>query len=310
MNKKYLVGYLELSFAQFCIGANINLLKVLIPHFPIYYLLMFRFFIGFVLTGIYLTCTQFNKTQTECKTITGRDGSVLFFQALCGGFLFNILTVYGLQYTTATVTGIINSAVPALVAIFSFFILKEKLTTHKSFAIVLCVLGIGILSLGKLEGFGEGNNELLGISLIIVSIIPEALFTILAKLLKNPLSPIVTTVVIQLINALLFLPLVIMSHELTFIQQVPALVWFQMLLYGTSGTLFFVFWYRGLTHISANTAALFMGIMPISTSVIAYMFLGEVLNLYDMLGMLCVLGSLFFGTRQRSTKLLAVEFKN
>lgn len=299
MKKTYL-GYLELSFAQCCIGANIILGKMLTSSVSMYSLLFFRFFIGVLIAGLIVLCTDLNKTKTEYKSLSSRDWFIIFLQAISGGFLFNVFILMGLQYTTATVTGIINSAVPALVAIFSFFLLKERLNSAKSIAILLCIVGISILSFGKTESVsvieGAGGSEFLGIILVLLAIIPEAMFTIFAKFLKKEVSPMANTLLVNLFNAILFIPFCYFQGDFTL--QYDFSIWAQIGLYGLSGgILFFVFWYRGIAHVSANTAALFMGVMPVSTTLLAFLFLDEMLSIPDGIGLICVVSAIYFGTR-------------
>ena len=294
-------SYLELSFAQFCIGANIILGKTLMDFFNLYWLLLVRFSFAFILSGLYLLITKRQTTIQEYKTLSKQDWLILFGQALCGGFLFNIFILYGMQHTTATVAGIINSAVPAFVAIFCFFLLKEKLTVNKGLAIILCIIGINILGLNGTESATDATNtNLWGMFLILMAVVPEAFYTILAKLLKTRISPLFNSFLMNLFNALLFLPFAVgeqnlISIDTSFINVV------QILAYSLTTMMFFLFWQRGVALVSANTAALFMGVMPISTTLLACLFLDETLVLFDMLGMLCVLSSIFWGAKVSST---------
>lgn len=298
MKKSNAIGYIELSLAQFSIGINIILGKLLGSTYPICSLLALRFLIGFIIIAVYLQLSSSRTIYSEIKELSRYDWVLLFLQALCGGFLFNIFTLYGLQYTTATATGIVNSAVPALVAIFSFFLLKEALTKRKASAIVLTIIGILLLSLGNASS-GSESAGLFGLFLVSLAIIPEALFTIFAKMIKKPLNSFTTAMFINLCNALMFFPLALNDEWILF-SNASLMEWLQILLYGISGgILFFVFWYRGLAHTTANTAALFMGVMPVATSILAYLFLQETLSGFDVLGMLCVMISIFIGTSQR-----------
>lgn len=300
--KKISLGYLELSLAQCCIGINIILGKILIPEIPIFALLLLRFTLGFIFIGAYQVLGNFSLVRTELSTLSSKDWFIIFAQALCAGFLFNVLVLYGLEYTTATVTGIINSAVPALVAVFSFFILREKLTLRIGTAILLCVVGIAVLGLGKAIPIDSNQTELLGICLVLAAIVPEALFTVLAKLLKNPPSSLTTTLLINFFNMILFIPFAI-NAEWGQVKDASMLVISQIFLYSlTGGILFFVFWYRGLARISANTAALFMGLMPISTCILAYFTLNEILGWDDLVGMILVVISIFIGTHRPTKK--------
>lgn len=295
--KKPYLGYLELSLAQSCIGINIILGKILVPGIPVFLLLLLRFSLGFILIFSYQILRDFSLLREELKILSTKDYVIIFSQAMCAGFLFNVLMLYGLERTTATVTGIISSAVPALVAIFSVVILREKLTSRIVTAVLLCVVGIIILGLGKAIPTDSNQNEMLGIILVILSIIPEAFFTILAKLLKRSPPPLITTLLVNFFNMALLIPFTLYFLNGEPIHITPSAI-FQIFLYGlTGGVLFFVFWYRGLVQVSASTSALFMGVMPISTCVLAYFFLQERIDLEDWLGMFFVLASIIIGTQ-------------
>ncbi len=292
------MGCVELSLAQFCIGVNIVLGKSLILSVPIYSLLLLRFLIGLMIVGPYLLLTKARETQKAYKSLSVYDWGIIFLQAISGGFLFNVFILYGLQYTTATVAGIINSAVPALVALFAFFFLRETIRINTMIAIALCVLGIMVLSFGKQDPFNGSEHYLLGIVLIILAIIPEAMYTIFSKFTTKTISPMATTALINLFNVVLFLPLAIYSG-FNFVSEISVVSWLKIFLYGISGgILFFLFWCRGLLNVPANTAAIFMGLMPISTTLLAYIFLKEDIAIYEIIGMGCVLLSIYIGARQ------------
>jgi drug/metabolite transporter (DMT)-like permease len=293
------IGYIELSLAQFCLGINIVLGRILAPTCPILLLLSIRFLIGFGIIAIYLYFRSATQVYQEVKGLQKGDWIVLFLQALCGGFLFNTLTLYGLQYTSATTASIVNSTIPAFVALFSFFILKEALTKHKVFAISLAIIGILLLSIGNAT-LPTSAIDLLGILCIFLAIIPGALFIVLGKMLKTSVNVLTVTAFINLFNTLLFFPLAF-NRGLTLFINHSYTTWFQIFLYGISGSiLFFIFWYRGLVRVTANTAALFVGIMPISTTILAYFILDESLSGFEVLGMCCVVVSIFIGTLNSS----------
>jgi drug/metabolite transporter (DMT)-like permease len=291
------IGYVELSLAQLCLSVNIILGKMLAPIYPIVGLLALRFLIGFSILAFYLA---FNLTEiySEIKKMKKTEWVILSLKALCGGFLFNILTLHGLQYTTATATGIVNSTIPAFVALFSFLILKEVLTKRKMLSIGLTVFGILLLSIGDIAAPAE--NELYGLCFVSLAVIPASLFIIFSKMINASLKPLSAVMLMNLINTFLFLPLAFQEEWIIF-SAASILEWLKILIYGISGSLlFFVFWYRGVARTTASTAALFIGITPISTSLFAYFFLPEPLSIFDLFGMLCVIVSIFIGALQPS----------
>jgi drug/metabolite transporter (DMT)-like permease len=191
-------------------------------------------------------------------SLTTRDKLLLFFQAMCGGFLFNVLILYGMKTTSAVSAGIISSIIPIVIFILAAILLREKITFQKGLAIIVVMLGLLILNSDMTSHAMEG--ALLGNCLVLLAVIPEALFTILSKSVGKKISEMDAVILINLF-------------------------------------LFFLLWYRGLTKINANTAALFTGVMPISTAILACVFLNEPLKYTDMIGMLFVIAAIFIGCK-------------
>lgn len=293
-----LPSILQLLFAQFAIGVNIVLARYLVPHFPIAILLELRFLLGSVmLWGLVKLNKQHILRNKIGARLTRKDWWVLFLQALCGGYLFNIFLLRGLQYTNATMAGIICSTIPAVIAIFSFFLLKEKLSSGKTLSIIIAIIGLVIISYNNKHIVQFDNSHLWGVLLILLAVIPEALFTILAKWHGSHLTAYVMALIINIFNALLFLPSAIIALQNTYFIAPTIFQWSLILLYALSGgVVFFVFWYRGLEHSTASTAALMTAAMPVSTGFLAWLFLHEIITLPILIGMGCVMLSIVFGT--------------
>ena len=292
------IGYVELSLAQICLSINIIFGKMLAPVYPIAGLLALRFFIGFSIIALYLVLPSTTEIYSEIKRMRKTEWVILFLKAVCGGFLFNVLTLYGLQYTTATQTSIVHSTLPAFVALFSFLILKEVLTKQKLFSIGLCVFGILLLSIKNAAIPDE--SELYGLFFVFLALVPASLFTIFSKMINTSLKPLTAVMLMNLINTFLFLPLML-REECALFYTASVLEWLKIFIYSVSGSLlFFIFWYRGVARTTASTASLFIGITPITTSLFAYCFLQEPLSIFELFGMLSVMASIFIGTLQPS----------
>jgi drug/metabolite transporter (DMT)-like permease len=74
--------------------------------------------------------------------------------------------------------------------------------------------------------------------------------------------------------------------------------WLLITIGGISSLIFFWLWPWGLKYVSATKASLYGGLMPISTVILAYIFLGEALHPLEGLGMVLILISLWFGSHQ------------
>lgn len=295
MSSNQLNSYLYLALAQVVIGVNIVTVKYLIPVIPIFLLFTIRFMLGSLLMAVICYLRKTNPLRdSDGQSLLIIDWLVIFAQAMCAGFLFNTLIVSGLRYTEANTAGVIASLTPVVIAILSYFFLKEALGPRRIIAIILAVIGVIIINLGK-HVEGEGLSTWFGNMLVLISVFPEALFTIIAKWYKKELDSYALTLLINVFNFLMFMPLAITSMihvnlDLSFFHII--LILFYSVL---GGAVFFVFWYKGLAKSSASVAAIFTAVMPISASIFAYIFLGETVTRYDLVGIVLVILSIVFG---------------
>lgn len=287
-------AYVELLLSMVLLGATLILGKSLLTIFPVFLLLGIRFLIGSL---VFITTTYFYKAKFDLRklNLSTSEWMLLFLQAFFGAFLFNLLMLLGLNFTNANTAAIITSALPAFIGIFSFFILKEFISLQKLIAILLTILGIVIVNLNMHKIAGV-SNTLTGNTLILLAVISGALFPICAKLLTRNIAPIIISCGFNLFGLLLFLPFAIYSLYNFKFQTIHLSVWFMVVFYSLTANVFYLqLWNRGLVYVSASTASLFTAVMPVSTAILAYFFLGETLSLLQFSGMLCVIIAIFLG---------------
>lgn len=297
--KDYAIGYTELTLAQCCVGINVISGKFLIGSFPVFLLLAIRFAIGFagMLAIARIKNIQYSNIYENFMSLTPKDKILLIFQAACGGFLFNVLILYGMKTTSATSAGIISSITPIMIFILAAAFLHEKINLQKGLAIVIVMIGLLILNLGKSSGSMDG--ALLGNFLVLLAVIPEALFTILSKSVGKKITEMEAVILVNLFNLILFIPFAAINIVDFHPANISAGTYGQLVIYGISGgIMFFLLWYRGLTKINANTAALFTGVMPVSTTILAFMFLNEPIGNSEIIGMLLVITAIFVGCKK------------
>ena len=201
----------------------------------------------------------------------------------------------GLNYTDANVAGIITSALPALIAIMSWFILKEKISAQKALCIVFATIGLVIIAYDKLNGLTI-SHSFFGDSLVLLALLPEATYYVLCKLYANRLPLFLTSALLNGINAILLLPVLYIIHwEPANINMVS---WFTLFVIGLSSGLFYVFWFVGAQHVDGIMASLSTAAMPIATVILAWIILGEDLSLPELAGMGLVLFSIILYARK------------
>jgi len=315
--KKSSFGYLELTLAQMCVGTNLVLGKHLTTIFPIFLFLAIRFTMVPIML---LMLAHFNKIplaklQDYSKKFSRKEWGPLLLQALVGNFAFNLLSLSGMRLTTACATGIITSFTPALIVILSSIILKEKLTKLKVASIALGLFGLIVIALGTNTDQHAVNSLLLGDLLILISVFPEAIFTILVKKTSNRIPPVASAFWIGVFTLVMYIPFAVAQSQHFSFSAVTSGTWLLLFFSACMSVAFYTLWAKGLKSVPANIAALFVALMPVTTILIASIFLGERLNLLDDFGLLFVMGSIVMGTgawkylssRRRKERRLAIN---
>lgn len=197
--------------------------------------------------------------------------------------------VLGLFYTDANVAGIITSALPAIIAVMSWLILRETISPKKSLCVGFATAGLLTIALDKLQG-ATIEHSLLGDALVFASLIPEATYYVLCKLHRNRLPVFLTSSLLNAISTLMFL---------CFLPFIPASIssihlkdWAILFVLGLSSGLFYVCWFYGSQWVDGIMASLSTAVMPVAAVVVAWILLGEQLSLIEFSGMGLVLFSI------------------
>ncbi|SDW23079.1 Permease of the drug/metabolite transporter (DMT) superfamily [Lutibacter oricola] len=135
------------------------------------------------------------------------DKEDYFRLAVCGvlGIAINqLLYFHGLSKTSPIDASIIYTSVPVLVLIFSYFLLKEKITKTKILGIIIG--GAGALLLILYGNKNEGTSTLLGNGLIFSNAIFYAFYLVYAKPLMKKYHPITVISWVFLIGFIFMIP--------------------------------------------------------------------------------------------------------
>lgn len=279
--------------AQLMVGINIVSSKYLIPDMPILFLLVMRFLIASVfLYVIHLFIAD--KNNTKLSMLTGRDWQFIIAQALCAGALFNFLLLLGLNYTEASVAGIITSVLPAMIAIMSVIFLKERLTLLSILCITFAVLGLLIINA---HNFASARLDgLLGDAIILLSLLPESTYYVLAKIYDNKLPLFFVATLMNAINLpVLLITMIFTSQWYAQFNWIDGVVLF---IAGISSGLFYVFWFWGCKQVKGSVAGLFTAFMPVTTLIVAWIALGESITILQTCGMILVMISVVFNAKR------------
>ncbi|WP_119344541.1 DMT family transporter [Facilibium subflavum] len=286
-----------LIMAQAVTGINITGSKYLVAHLPIIVLLEIRFVIGSI---VLLSCIPFfgNKNKNDrISKLNKKDWGILIAQALCAGMAFNLLMLSGIQFTSASMAGLITSTLPAIIILLSFVFFKQRITRFKLLCIIFATIGLVAINGPNLRGTNASLISLLGDAIILLAMIPEASYYVISKFKSTHLSPVKSAFLMNIINAIAMVPILFFAnwHKLFTLSTTGYGV---LLLVSLASALFYLFWFLGCNNVSTSTAGLLTAFMPISTLLLSFLFLNEAITLLQGIGTLLILSSIVFGSRK------------
>lgn len=214
---------------------------------------------------------------------------IIIFGAL-GIAGFNTFLYYGLQTTTATNALLINSSTPIFIIVLSALIFRTTITKLQLSGVFLSTIGVIYLILK-----GDINHILelkftIGDLWIIAACIDWALYTVMLKFKPKELNAFeflgLTAFIGTIILALIFFYQGY-SFEFSFLEKDEVLYSLIYIVIFPS-ILSFYFWNISTMEVGVNKTGQFTHLMPIFGSILAYIFLGEVLEFYHFVGIILI----------------------
>ncbi len=268
-------------------GGNFVVAKTLVAHASPMTLTTVRWFIA-VIVLVPLVWWK------EKKLVPPKQAIVpLLLMGVTGVALFNIFQFLALERTTSTNAGLISTMNTISIALFSFVLLKEKITKWQLSAMVLSLFGV-VLVLSK------GDWQLLldvqlntGDLWMLAAVCVWGLYSVCSKWAMQTASPLMATLYAGIFGVLLLLPFT--STDFTFTNVNTSFI-LSMLYTGIISTVVcMVFWNIGVQKLGATTSGIFLNFNPIFTALLAYLFIGENMSwLQGIGGLIVIMGCYLF----------------
>ncbi len=174
-------------------------------------------------------------------------------------------------------------------------ILKEKTEMRQMIGLGLGCLGLIAIVLGERD-FHSGSylNLTLGIGLALLAALTFGLYTVLTKktvlqygnLLTNSISFILGALTLFVLNMILGKPVFFRPD----FQMVAVISYLGIFVTGVA----YILYFEGMKGLTAAKASQYFFLKPVLASVLAYLFLSEMLTFVQLMGMLFVIVSLSF----------------
>lgn len=244
----------------------------------------YRWLIAFVLLTPFVAFKVW-KIRHEIKPHLGK----LAVLGACGMVFYQGLAYSAAHHTTATNMGIINAFTPVFTIFISILILKELPTRYAVIGSILSFSGLlYVISLGNLTSLMNLAGHW-GDILMILAVFLYAFYGVFLKKwqLKIPLLP---SLYVQIGFAILFhLPFVFVLgldalNEKNYLSVLYAGIF--------PSIIASLVWMMAVQYLGPNRTSIFMNIMPITTALIAFIWLNEAWTIYHTVGGIIILAGI------------------
>jgi len=202
--------------------------------------------------------------------------------AATGFFVNNMMAYTALKYTTATSATIIVMSNPILIAVLSYLFLKDRLNGAAVLSIVLSVAGaLTVVVKGNFVSLVHLDVNV-GNLLVVGSALCWSVYSILIKTFSDKVTSIENVTYGSLLAAIGFLPFSLEPFPAE--RFGPLLIGTLIFLALFNTNLAFYFWSEGIKVANPNTAAVFIGLVPLTASILENVLFGERIAPYHVIG--------------------------
>jgi drug/metabolite transporter (DMT)-like permease len=233
--------------------------------------------------------------------VLGENWRRLLLLGILQGITGHVCVLFGLQSTTAVNAGLISATQPALTAFAAWILLRDTLSARQIVGLVIAVIGVvPIISRGSIDVL-LGLDFRIGDLLLQVAMISFAFYNALVKRASERLSPFVALFGIMVATTISTVPLY--GWEIGFAEQQMSLDWVTIatVAYYTivATVIALAFINFGIARLGPARAGSYFFLMPLFTSLLAVMLLGESFRSYHVIGLLMVSAGVYLVSLKR-----------
>jgi len=254
-------------------ASSFPLLKLCIVYIPPITLAAVRYLVAAIFM-FFIVVAMLGKEKTVRKFSAGWKRLTLL--GFVGIALPNAALNLGLQYTTASLSSIIQASGPAFTIVLAVLLLGDKLTLRKVVGMIVALIGTILLVGGENSDFGHG--AMIGNVLVLISAISYSFSGVLAKKELVVSEPAIINCW-SLITGSLILCLAIpleMRYEVAISLDIVLIIFFLALF---PGCIAFLLYYYALRKQSLSSVSYFLYLIPLFSTMMSIPMLGETITL-------------------------------
>ncbi len=291
-----LTGYFFCALAMIGVGSTVVASKLIAHGLPPFTATALRFAIAFPLFVLAMKATG-----ESWPRVSRREAWLLVLQSGSGSVGYTVLLLSGMRLTLASDAGVIAGTLPAVASLVAIVVLRERPSVLTLGAVALATIGVLVCTVPAGNASGPGTaavsasasvstSTLLGNAFIVLAVVCEAVFILLNKRLRTPVSPLQMSTSMSGIGfALSFIPALLeRPWGLHYDGIAVAGVVYYALVPTLGG---FMLWFAGAARIDGAQASAMTAFVPISAALFAAALLHEAIGPAQWWAMACVLGA-------------------
>ena len=204
-----------------------------------------------------------------------------------------------MQYTTATNGVILNSAIPILIILLGWLIYRETITRLQTFGVAVSLAGIlAIICRGDPAVLAQLEMNK-GDLIVLFGMVFWAAYTVFLRMKPAELPGLTLLACCGCVGILLLTPLMLAEMWMLggHVEFNPATLAAMLYVGIFPSFVGYVFWNRGVQEVGPNIAGIFVHLMPAFGAILAWLFLGERIHLYHIVGIALILAGIALTTR-------------
>jgi len=242
---------------------------------------------GFALP-VYLVIALLKK---PANPISGKDYVWVFFLGFIGYYLSSYFDFMGLQYIKAGLERLILFVYPTLVLLISYLFLKKPITRPQALGVLVTYLGVFIIFSSELS-VNKEPGTITGVVLVFLSSVTYASYLVGSGWIIPKFGPRLFTSYAMIISCGAVITHYLIQGNYDVLSLPVEVYWIglAMALIATVIPSYLISY--AIRNLGANNFSIFGSLGPVSTILLAYIFLGEVLTLVQLAGGVVILGGI------------------
>jgi drug/metabolite transporter (DMT)-like permease len=208
-----------------------------------------------------------------------KDLPLFMLAGLLGFTVYNLALGYGEIWLPAGPASFIIGTAPVFLALAGFFYLNEKLSKKGWLGVGLAMLGTLFIALGKQGGMSFG----LGALAVLLAAIVSSAYSALQKSLSKRYKSLELTSYAVWFGTILLIPFGL-NLPARLLEAPASVNWAVVYMGLIPGALGYVTWTYSLSKLPASFAGVFLYLIPIAATFIAWVWLGETPSVSSLFG--------------------------